>query len=102
MMSHPARLRMNVRKRRLEVRDVERLDGADLLHVLGLLLDEDVDDVVDRDDAEELAVLGHDRHDVQVVLRHAARDVLLVHRRRDADRMLVRITSAIPLRRARR
>ena len=53
-------------------------------HVLGLLLHEDVDDVVDRDDAEQLAVVGHDGHDVEVVLRHAARDVLLVHRRRHA------------------
>ena len=46
---------------RLEVGHVERLDGADLLDVLGLLLDEDVDDVVDRDDAEQLAVVGDDR-----------------------------------------
>ncbi len=30
-------------------------------------------------------VVGDDRHDVEVVLRHAARHVLLVHRRRGAD-----------------
>ena len=65
MTSQPARFLMNAEEARLEVGDVERLDGADLLHVLGLLLREDVDDVVDRDDAEEAALVVDDGHDVR-------------------------------------
>ncbi len=62
----------------LQVRALERLHAAVLLLVLGGLLVDDVDDVVDRDDAAH-PVLGVDHGQrQQVVLRDEARHRLLV------------------------
>ena len=60
-------------------------DGAHREGGLRLPRDEDVDDVVDRHDAERLPVLADDRHGVEAVLRDEARDLLLRGVRRDGD-----------------
>src|SRR5262249_25271883 len=50
------------RKSDLHIRRIESLHASELLHVLGGLLDHGIDDVVDRDDAEHMAPLIHDRN----------------------------------------
>ena len=69
------------------VRLVERLHTAELLHVLGLLADDGVDDVVDRDDAEHVAAFVDHRDGEQVVLGDEARDVLAIGRAADGERL---------------
>ena len=77
--SQPPRFFTIAREAHLEVGRVERLDAAELLDVLGGLLLDDVDDVVDGDDALH-APLGVDHRDgEEVVLREHVRDRLLVH-----------------------
>ena len=68
-----------------EVGQIEWLDAADLLQVLGLLLRQDVDDVVDGDDAEQGPSRVDHRHRVEVVLRHLAGDLFLVLLGRDGE-----------------
>ena len=54
--------------------------------VLGRLVLDDVDDVVDGDDADQLVLLVDDRNRQQVVGRDLARDFLLIHVDARADR----------------
>ena len=67
------------------VRTVTRRDTGHFLDVFGGLLLHDVDDVVDRDDADEAAFLVHDRDGEQVIVRELFRDVLLVVRGAGVD-----------------
>jgi hypothetical protein len=69
----------------LEVRGLGRLDGAQLLDGLGLLLLHDVDDVVHRHDAQHLAGGVHHRQGQQAVALEDAGHVLLVHLGRHRD-----------------
>jgi hypothetical protein len=47
--------------------------------VLGLLFMNDIDHVIDRDQAEQMVLAVHHRHAQQVILGDDARDLLLVH-----------------------
>ena len=51
--------------------------AGEVQHVLRLLLDQDVDDVVHRHDSERAVLVVHDRDRVNVVLGHETRDFLL-------------------------
>ena len=53
-------------------------DAGQAIDVLGRLILDDVDDVVDRDDADQLVLLVDDRDREQVVRRDLARDFFLV------------------------
>ena len=64
---------------------VERLDRAQSLHVFRLLFHHCVDDVVDRDGANDAAEAVDDRHHDQVVLGRHPRDFLTVRGRLDRD-----------------
>ena len=67
--AEPARpLPQHAAEGNLGVGDVEGLDTTQLLHVLGLLLDQGVDHVVHRDDAEQAAGAIDHRDGEQVVL----------------------------------
>ena len=57
------------------------------IQVFGGLVLDDVDDVVDRDDADELVLLVDDRHGEQVVRRDLPRDFFLVGVDADADEL---------------
>ena len=70
---------------RLVLRD----DRGHLLHVLGGLVHQDVHRIVNRDDSDQHALIIHDRHRVEVVLRELMRHILLVVRHLDADQILV-------------
>ena len=52
--SQPGPLADHLRQADLHVRLVQRLHAAELLHVLGLLLHQGIDDIVNRDDAEDV------------------------------------------------
>ena len=52
----PCALRNHFRQRRLHVRKLDGFHTAELLNVFGLLFLDDVDDVVNRDDAQHAAV----------------------------------------------
>jgi len=73
------------RKSDLHIGCIESLHASELLHVLGGLLDHGIDDVVDRDDAEHMAPLIHDRNGKQVVFGDKPGDVLAIGRRRYGD-----------------
>jgi hypothetical protein len=71
----------------LHVRLLERLHAGELVDVLRLLGDDRIDDVVDGDDAEHVALVVDDRDGEEVVLLDETCDFLAVDERADADRL---------------
>ena len=61
--------------------------ASEVVHVLGGLLGDDVDDVIDGDDTEHTTVYVGDRHGQQVVAGHDLGDFFLVGIGFDADRV---------------
>ena len=71
------------KKSDLGVGHVERFHTAEALHVLGVFLDQRVDDVIDGDDALDHAIVIDDRNGDEVVLARKARDFLAIGGRRN-------------------
>ena len=69
----------------LHVRPVQRLEAAELLHVLGLLSDHGVDHVVDGHDAQHACWSSTTGSASRSCAPHQARDILARHHRSDAD-----------------
>ena len=82
-ISHGSRLRKRLGRTREHA--VVAGQPGEAIHVLGRFVLDDVDDVVNRDDADQLVLLVHDRDREQVVGRDQPRDLLLVHVHPDAD-----------------
>jgi hypothetical protein len=75
----PARtLSDHAAERNFQVRRVERFHAAEFQDVFGGLRFHDVDDVVEGDPAEQLAIGVHHGHGGDVVARHETRDILLI------------------------
>ena len=75
----PGRALLDIRtNRRREVAFLHRRDGAHLLDVFGLLLGDDVEDVVGGDDAQHLTGLVDHRQGVEIVLGEDPRHLFLI------------------------
>ena len=83
--SHGSRLRSDSPGRR--ERALVAGDAGQPVDVLGRLVLDDVDDVVDRDDADQLVLFVDDRNGEQVVGGDLPRDFLLVHVDARADQI---------------
>ena len=57
--------------------------------ILIVLLIDDIDDIIDGDDAEDGALTGYDRDGLQVILRYDLSDLLLIDLRLDGNDLIV-------------
>ena len=57
--------------------------------ILIVLLVDDIDDIIDGDDAEDGALTGHDRDGLQIILRYDLGDLLLIDLRLDGYDLIV-------------
>jgi len=80
----------------LWVRLLERLHSAKALNVLGVFLDERIDDVVDRDDALDHSIVVDHWNGDEIVLTRDARDLLAIRVDRDRLHLFPRYVRYLP------